>query len=83
MTTEERIKEVAYQLWQREGRPEGKDLEHYFTAMRLVEEQSVPPAPAAESRTNGVAAPSTNGGHQGEAPVAVAPRPRSPRSHRR
>jgi hypothetical protein len=39
MPTEEQIKELAYQMWEQEGRPEGKDVEHYFTAKQILEEQ--------------------------------------------
>ncbi len=51
MATEEQIKEVAYNLWEQEGRPEGKDLEHYLRAKKILEEGpppviEVPPSPA-------------------------------------
>ena len=39
MPTEEQIKEQAYQMWEQEGRPEGKDVEHYFAAKQMLEEQ--------------------------------------------
>jgi hypothetical protein len=45
MPTEEQIRELAYALWEQEGRAEGKDLDHYFTAKRTLEEQE-----AAEAR---------------------------------
>lgn len=41
MVTEEKIKELAYGLWEKEGRPEGKDAEHYFTAKKMLEEQEI------------------------------------------
>jgi Cu2+-exporting ATPase len=34
---EVRIKELAYSLWEREGRPEGKDKEYYFRAQQMIE----------------------------------------------
>jgi len=39
MATEEQIKELANTMWEQEGRPEGKDLEHYFRAKQILEEQ--------------------------------------------
>jgi hypothetical protein len=38
MVTEQQMKEMAYAIWEREGRPEGKDLEHYFRARQILEE---------------------------------------------
>jgi hypothetical protein len=32
MVTEEQIRELAHAIWEEEGRPEGKDVEHYFRA---------------------------------------------------
>ena len=39
MVTEQQIKELAYAIWEKEGRPEGKDLEHYFRARQILEER--------------------------------------------
>ena len=39
MITEEQIKELAYSIWEQEGRPNGKDVEHYFYAKALLEAQ--------------------------------------------
>jgi Protein of unknown function (DUF2934) len=39
MITEQIIKELAYVIWEEEGRPEGKDLEHYFRAKQILEDQ--------------------------------------------
>jgi len=39
MATEQQIKELAYAIWEEEGRPEGKDLEHYFRAKHILEER--------------------------------------------
>jgi hypothetical protein len=36
--TEQQIKELAYAIWEEEGCPEGKDLEHYFRAKQILEE---------------------------------------------
>jgi hypothetical protein len=46
MPTEEQIRELAYQMWEQEGRPEGKDVEHYFAAKQRLEEQEAAQARA-------------------------------------
>jgi hypothetical protein len=53
MPTEEQIKQMAHSLWEQEGRPEGRDLDHYLTAKRILEEQEAaqkrPKAPRAKA----------------------------------
>ena len=57
---EERIRELAYQLWERDGSPEGKSDEYWRAARELLEDegevdqatgpaivQPVPPLPGA------------------------------------
>jgi hypothetical protein len=39
MITEEQIKELAHAIWEEAGRPEGKDVEHYFRAKKTLEER--------------------------------------------
>ena len=39
MATEEQIKDLAHAIWEEEGRPEGKALEHYFRAKQILEEK--------------------------------------------
>ena len=39
MVTEEEIKKLAHAIWEAEGYPEGKDLDHYFRAKRMLEER--------------------------------------------
>lgn len=39
MVTEEQIRERAYLIWEQEGRPEGKALEHYLRAKQILEDQ--------------------------------------------
>lgn len=36
--TEDQIRELAYSMWEQEGRPNGKDWEHYYTAKRILKE---------------------------------------------
>ncbi|KOX99926.1 DUF2934 domain-containing protein [Pseudomonas nunensis] len=35
---EQKIREAAYQLWEKEGKPQGQDLEHWFTAEKSAGE---------------------------------------------
>ncbi|MFH1382629.1 MAG: DUF2934 domain-containing protein [Chloroflexota bacterium] len=39
MATEEQIKQLAYTIWEQEGRPAGKEAEHYFRARQILEKQ--------------------------------------------
>ena len=52
MATDEQIKNLAYTIWQQEDCPNGKDVEHYFRAKKILEEQEsaripelAPPSP--------------------------------------
>jgi hypothetical protein len=52
MTSEEQIKDLAYAIWDQDGRPEGRDLDYYFRAKQVLEEREAassaakePPAP--------------------------------------
>ena len=37
---EQRIRELAYEIWQSEGRPEGQDARHWEMACKLAEAQN-------------------------------------------
>ncbi|MBI2854516.1 MAG: DUF2934 domain-containing protein [Chloroflexi bacterium] len=37
---EDQVKEIAYSIWEKEGRPEGKDVEHYYRAKAILEQRS-------------------------------------------
>ncbi len=43
MSTEEEIKKLAYSIWEKEGRPQGRDVEHYFKAQKIIESPELPP----------------------------------------
>jgi hypothetical protein len=45
MVTEQQIKELAYAIWEKEDRPEGKALEHYFLAKQMLEQKDAPACP--------------------------------------
>lgn len=42
MPTEQQIRELAYAIWEEEGRPDGRDQEHYFRAKVLLEQKERP-----------------------------------------
>lgn len=37
--TDEQIRELAYQLWERDGSPEGKDHDYWHAAKELLEDE--------------------------------------------
>jgi hypothetical protein len=39
MAEDGEIRLLAYKIWQQEGRPDGKDVEHYLQAKAMLEEQ--------------------------------------------
>jgi hypothetical protein len=49
---EERIRLIAYAIWEEEGRPDGRDTEHWMRACELVDsEAATPDDPAWLQRT--------------------------------
>ena len=47
---ESRIAERSYQIWEREGKPEGKHLQHWFTAITELEAEAVPKKTAGKTK---------------------------------
>jgi len=39
MVTDEEKRKLAFTIWEQEGRPVGKDVEYYFKAKKILEEQ--------------------------------------------
>jgi len=39
LVTEEQIRSLAFTIWEQQGRLHGKDVEHYFRAKKILEEQ--------------------------------------------
>ncbi len=39
MATEQQVKELAYHLWEQEGRPHGMHLEHYYRALTSLRQR--------------------------------------------
>lgn len=40
VVTQEHIRKLAYSIWESEGRPEGKELDHYYRAEQMLKEQA-------------------------------------------
>jgi hypothetical protein len=59
MPTEEKIKKLAYTLWEQEGRPEGRDTHYYLTAKQRLEEQEATRGRAKASRAKTSKSPKT------------------------
>ena len=77
MISEQQIKELAYAIWEQEGRPEGKDLEYYFRAKRIFEEQEA-------SKVIELAAPKPKRELEMPSPIAkLAPPPGKRRSRQK
>ena len=50
LATEERIRAIAYSIWEEEGRPDGRAETHWLRACELVEAEATPQAlPTAET----------------------------------
>lgn len=54
---EKKIEERSYHIWEREGRPEGRDQQHWFQAKAELEAEGT--APKAPSKTRRSAAATT------------------------
>lgn len=49
MDKEEQIRQIAYEIWEAEGHPEGKAIEHYFRAEALWQQHNSSPISAGHS----------------------------------
>jgi Protein of unknown function (DUF2934) len=49
MVKDEDIRKMAYSIWEKEGRPAGKDAEHYYGAKKILEGQEAASATANQS----------------------------------
>ena len=53
---EVKIRQIAYELWEQDGQPEGRELEHYFRAEQLVDSRSSKSGASSKSKATGSAA---------------------------
>lgn len=52
---EQEIREAAYRLWEQQGKPQGQDLEHWFTAEKSAGDEDL--VESAPESTGGGEAP--------------------------
>ena len=80
---EQRIRELAYEIWQSEGCPEGQDERHWQMACKLVETQgsaAVAPAKPARSRKAATKPVDATPASKPAKAAATVKKPRAPRS---
>jgi hypothetical protein len=91
MDRDKRIRDRAYQIWQEEGRPDGKSAEHWEQARRMIEQEEASPGKRAKaakppvkrargrSGTSSIAEPMSPGPN-GENPAGSGSPPTKPSS---
>ncbi len=47
---EEKIRQRAYEIWEREGRPNGEDMKHWLKAFEEIAAEGAPPKKARRSQ---------------------------------
>ncbi|WP_338012496.1 DUF2934 domain-containing protein [Rhizobium sp. Root708] len=47
---EEKIRQRAYEIWEREGRPQGEDMKHWLKAFEEIAAEGAPPKKARRSQ---------------------------------
>ncbi|QOQ77472.1 DUF2934 domain-containing protein [Pseudomonas poae] len=73
-TEDKRIRELAHQIWESEGKPHGEDARHWEMARKLAEAEALTPSkskPAAKPKTAPKPAPKA----KPPAPAASKPAP--------
>ncbi len=73
---EERIRRRAYEIWEREGRPHGRDAEHWLQAREEVLKE-LPPAERAEAKAQVPEKPPAGMKRAKSAPAKPAPAPKA------
>ncbi|AZE94533.1 hypothetical protein C4J95_2516 [Pseudomonas orientalis] len=74
---DKRIRELAHQIWESEGKPHGEDARHWEMARKLAEAEALTPSkpkPAAKPKTAPKATPKA----KPAAPAAAKPAPKKP-----
>ncbi len=67
MPTEQQIKQLAHSLWEQEGRPEGRDMDHYLAAKQILEEQKAAKKRGNSPRSKTASKPSGTRAHSSRA----------------
>ncbi len=69
LAREERIRAIAYSLWEEEGCPDGRDQEHWLRACELVEAEAIAdPEWLQRTETEAAAAPDPTPAAEAEPP---------------
>lgn len=74
-TDDQRVRELAYQIWESEGRPHGQDARHWEMARKLAQREKprdTPPEPTSRPASKPRAVDTSSG------PVTPTRRPRRP-----
>lgn len=78
MNDEQRIRELAYQIWESEGKPAGQEDRHWAMASKLATAESVP-ASKPRTRRTGKSQATMVPPSSPEEKAAVVKEPRKPR----
>ncbi|MDQ0667761.1 DUF2934 domain-containing protein [Pseudomonas sp. W2I6] len=72
-TEDKRIRELAHQIWESEGKPHGEDARHWEMARKLAEAEALTPskAPKAAAKAKPKAKPATAAPKPAAKPSAV------------
>ena len=80
MSDEQRIRELAYQIWESEGKPVGQEDRHWAMASKLAHTESMPPGkPKPRPRRAGKPQATMVPASSPEEKAAVVKEPRKPR----
>lgn len=74
-TEDKRIRELAHQIWESEGKPHGEDARHWEMARKLAEAEALTPskAPKAAAKAKPKAKPAAAAPKPAAKPSAVPP----------
>lgn len=70
---EEKIRQRAYEIWEREGRPEGRGHEHWSQARREIDKYGAPEGAALDTEKAGSGRPAPEGSRPGTGDLAGKP----------
>ena len=70
-TDDKRIRELAYQIWESEGKPEGQEARHWEMACKLAEAEALAPKKPAKAAASKTPVSKTANGKAGESKVAA------------
>jgi hypothetical protein len=71
-TYEEQVRQVAHEMWEREGRPEGKEKAHWQQAEEIIQRQRQSALQVESDSFAEASGPAPTEGASGQRPVARA-----------